>query len=351
MGRRRSRSAARVRATRRARMNNSAFSPGAPPTPPRTHPAGAAAGLGGGALAALLAQLTGTAPAPAPAAVNACQCLSPPVPCDLVAGFSGAYDFSSNKLFERHLHAECRSHLYPAGQYDSADRLLQYRRGLLAPGGAALDTLASLPGSDDQRAYDLDRLGNWQSTTFTPACGTPQTQQRLHNALNQITQVTQGTTTTPFAYDGAPGKSNGNLIDDGVRLYQYDAFNRLIAVTRKRDGQVIAQYLYDALGRRVRKVVSNGGLSGDILNGTTDYLYHSQQCLEERVGGSVVRQYAWGAYIDELLQQRELGGRQAVDLYPVSDLLYRTVAVTDAGCAVVAAYDTDAYGRTLLYNG
>ncbi len=59
----------------------------------------------------------------------------------------------------------------------------------------------------------------------------------------------------------------------------------------------------------------------------------------------------WGAYIDELLQQRELGGRQAVDLYPVSDLLYRTVAVTDAGCAVVAAYDTDAYGRTLLYNG
>jgi hypothetical protein len=58
-----------------------------------------------------------------------------PMPTTLVVGFTTAYDRSSNKLFERHLHAESRSHLYPA--YDSPDRLLQYQRGALAVGGRA----------------------------------------------------------------------------------------------------------------------------------------------------------------------------------------------------------------------
>jgi hypothetical protein len=62
--------------------------------------------------------------------------------------------------------------------------------------------------------------------------------------------------------------SNGNLADDGVRLDFYDALNRLVQVKRNSD---------DALGRRIRRVVSNGGLSG---------------------GRS-------GIYIDELIQQRE----------------------------------------------
>jgi len=34
-----------------------------------------------------------------------------------------------------------------------------------------------------------------------------------------------------------------------------------------------------ALGRRVRKVLENGGLTGDIANGTTDYLYTRTQCI------------------------------------------------------------------------
>ncbi len=332
-------------------MNSRAFGPSRHLTAPRrAYPAGAG---GGGPLADLLAQLTGAAPAaaPAPTASSACQCISPPVPCNLVAGFTGAYDPASNRLFERHLHAECRSHLYPAEQYDSADRLVQYQRGLLAAGGAAVDTPTSLPGSDDQRSYDLDLLGNWRSTAFTPACADPQAEQRLHNALNQITQVTRGGTTTPFAYDGADGHSNGNLADDGVRLYAYDALNRLRSVRRKGDGALIARYTYDAAGRRVRKEVFNGGLAGDLPDGTTDYVYAGGQCLEEVAGGETQRQYVWGGYVDELVQQRELSGGQVADLYPLSDLLYRTVAVTDAGCAVVAAYDTDAYGRTLMYNG
>jgi RHS repeat-associated protein len=44
-----------------------------------------------------------------------------------------------------------------------------------------------------------------------------------------------------------------------------------------------------------------------------------------------------------------------MDYYPLSDLLYRSVALTDdpaeGDVAVVEAYDTDAYGHTLVYSG
>jgi len=89
-----------------------------------------------------------------------------PGPATLVVGFTTAYDRSSNKLFERHLHAESRSHLYPA--YDSPDRLLQYQRGVLATGGASITTPITLPNTDSQRSYALDGLGNWNNTAYTP---------------------------------------------------------------------------------------------------------------------------------------------------------------------------------------
>ena len=47
-----------------------------------------------------------------------------------LVGFTSQYDRSANKLFERHLHAESRSHLYTA--YDSPNRLLGYQRGVLS---------------------------------------------------------------------------------------------------------------------------------------------------------------------------------------------------------------------------
>ena len=38
-----------------------------------------------------------------------------------------------------------------------------------------------------------------------------------------------------------------------------------------------------------------------------------------------------------------------MDYYPLSDLLYRTVALTDDNADIVEAYDTDAYGNTLVF--
>jgi len=275
-----------------------------------------------------------------------------------LVGFTTAYDHGSNKRYERHLHAESRSHLYPG--LDSLDRLLQYQRGTLQEAGngdVTVATAISLSGTDSDRTYDLDGLGNWNKTTYTPA-GTPQavSETRAHNLVNQVTRFA----TTDVAYDhgdnGATAREgNGNIVDDGTRVYAYDAFNRLVTVSDTTP-TLLVTYTYDAMGRRIRKVIEDlnggtGGLTGDIPAGTTDYLYTNVQCVEERDGADAVdRHYVWGAYVDELIQQREDPDGGETDYYPLSDLLYRTTALTDSSGDIQEVYDTDAYGNTLIYD-
>ena len=140
---------------------------------------------------------------------------------------------------------------------------------------------------------------------------------------------------------------NGNITDDGTRLYAYDAFNRVIQVRGKSDGLLVATYTYDALGRRIRKVIANTGLPGTLSNDTIDYLYNGVQCVEERDGSdNEIRQYVWGRYVDELIQQREINGGSD-DYFMLSDLLYRaSVLVEDDGSTIEETYDCDAYGNT-----
>jgi RHS repeat-associated protein len=179
--------------------------------------------------------------------------------------------------------------------------------------------------------------------------------------LNEITQYAA----TPVLYDHGnnaggpfPTRGNGNITDDGVRTYGYDAMNRLTTVQRKSDGAIIGQYTYDATGRRIRKVVSNGGLSGTIANNTYRYISESQQIVEELlVGGSTttLRQFIWGQYIDEFIQMKTYASTGSQPLpagayYLHSSLLYRPVALTHASDAIVEAYETDAYGNTLIYS-
>jgi RHS repeat-associated protein len=284
-----------------------------------------------------------------------------PGPATLVVGFTTAYDRSSNKLFERHLHAESRSHLYPA--YDSPDRLLQYQRGVLATGGASITPggAITLPNTDSQRTYALDGLGNWNNTAFTPVGGSPTTEYRRHNYLNQITKYGS----TPVLYDHGnnaadpdpdiAARGNGNIADDGLRTYEYDALNRVSQVFRKSNGQVIANYYYDALGRRTIKFVSNGGMPNDpALNAIWTYLYDGARVVEE-LNGTTAAQYVWGQYVDELTQLNAVMalGPQGLTgkYYLLSDLLYRSAALTNSTGTVVEAYDTDAYGNTLLFSG
>ena len=67
----------------------------------------------------------------------------------------------------------------------------------------------------------------------------------------------------------------------------------------------------------------------------------------------VTKQYVWGLYLDECVQEKVLvdtnGFSADETLYPLQDLLYRTTALTDSSGVVREAYDTDAYGNTLIF--
>ncbi len=67
-----------------------------------------------------------------------------------------------------------------------------------------------------------------------------------------------------------------------------------------------------------------------------------------------IRQYVWGAYIDECIQLTTfvILGNQNLEpgsYYLLQDLLYRAVALTNSGGGIVEAYDTDAYGNSLIF--
>jgi RHS repeat-associated protein len=64
----------------------------------------------------------------------------------------------------------------------------------------------------------------------------------------------------------------------------------------------------------------------------------------------------WGQYVDELVQMKtyvDTGSQPlaAGAYYPQSDLLYRSEALTDTSGEIQEAYDTDAYGNTLMFSG
>ena len=93
----------------------------------------------------------------------------------------------------------------------------------------------------------------------------------------------------PVEYDEA-----GNLsVDEDSRQYTYDEQNRLIQI-RAADDTVLANYTYDALGRRISFEDPVAGLA-------THYYYAGQSVIEERDASDVlVRYHVNGAqYLDE----------------------------------------------------
>jgi RHS repeat-associated protein len=115
---------------------------------------------------------------------------------------------------------------------------------------------------------------------------------------------------------------------------------------------------------KVKSPFARAGLrAGDnkIPNGTADSRWFGWQMMEERnpYGGSgstdtPLKQYIWGSYIDECLQLNLLAvaGPQQLAVgvyYPLQDTLYRTMALVNSSGTPVEAYDTDAYGNTLIF--
>jgi len=233
-----------------------------------------------------------------------------------IAGSGYDFDKEGNKKFEQKRHDPGHSEAY---QYDNIYRLTDYKVG----------SLRSLTPAVTQTAYNLDPVGNWNSKTTDGV-----TQTRMHNEANELTMIDA----TNLTYD-----DNGNLQNDGVYSCAYDEENRLTRVTRNSDLAIVGQYQYDALGRRVQKIVNPAGGPS-----TSRYFHDDARIVEEEdAGGATQATYVYGNDIDEVLTMNRAGQTY----YYHQNSLGSVAALSDAAASVVERYAYDAYGSVSVTDG
>lgn len=235
---------------------------------------------------------------------------------ELIHGSHHSYDLVGNRIQDRHWHGgPVETERY---SYDAVNRLVDY-------------------GVNDASAqsWQLDDLGNWE--TFTEA---GHTQNRSHNAVNEIQSVDDQS----IVHD-----LKGNMSYHKGKTYVWDVLNRLISVY-KTDGQTgcVAQYLYDAMNRRVMKRIDtdeDGACDRDLV-----FTYDGQRSIEsiDALSGNLHQRHIFGgSFVDEILCT---DNGDAGDLsYTVHDLRYSVYAVVDGSGTVLERYQYTPYGeRTVM---
>ncbi|MEM9881554.1 MAG: RHS repeat-associated core domain-containing protein [Planctomycetota bacterium] len=191
----------------------------------------------------------------------------------------------------------------------------------------------------DWSAYSGDALSGGGSGPLTAFNET-----RQHNDAHEILEIDDGTI-TPLAHD-----AKGNLtLDEEGNTYTWDFDNRLKEV-RDSNGDLLASYTYDALGRRTTKTVP--GTAGGPST-TTAFVHLTDdsgmgQLLAEYEDNALKRQYTYGVYIDEpiTLTRHDAGlpgGEET--LYYHRDRQYNVIGLTSGGGAVVERYAYGPYGE------
>lgn len=232
----------------------------------------------------------------------------------LVAGFRYDYDREGKKRFEENVGQSTFSEAFV---YDDVYRLVDFQRGELDAG--------AIPSPSTQMAWNLDPVHNWNSYTTDGIV-----ENRTHNGVNAVVDIDAVTNT----HD-----AKGNLVDNGQITYEYDYENRLSRVIRQSDGQIIGEYQYDALNRRVRKTAHLPVVH------ETRFFYDGNRVIEEQDGGNTtVATYVFGAWIDDVLQM-ERGGEA---YYYLHNQQASVIGLTDSTGAVVERYHYSPYGCVII---
>lgn len=225
-----------------------------------------------------------------------------------------SFDNEGNRVYSKKLDDLLNSEKY---LYDDDYRLIEFRRG-------TLDNNGNIPVPITQTQYNLDELGNWSSKTSDGV-----SENRVHNEMNEISEIDG----IVYAYD-----NNGNLIDDGINTYEYDYENRLIKVIRKSDNEVLGEYKYDALSRRVEAFS---------IGIPTKFIYDGSDVIEERNNSNeIISTYVYGEKVDEILRMDK--GNNSY--YFLADALGSIIALTDNAGNVLEKYEYDPYGKSNINN-
>ncbi len=145
-------------------------------------------------------------------------------------------------------------------------------------------------------------------------------------------------TTTPTGGRAYDRNGNVTVIHSGLptqRTLTYDFRNRMVGFANP-SASASAEYRYDALGRRVAKVVTDTNATQ-----TTRFLLTGWQEIEEQ-DGAVASQatFVFGNYIDEVLQMR----RGTLLYWFNADALHNVTVLTDATGALAEQYSYSDFG-------
>jgi len=197
------------------------------------------------------------------------------------------------------------------------------------------------------------------------------TEQYTYDPLYQLTQVTQGTTTTesysydavgnrlaslgmsPYAYNSSneltstPNAtftydSNGNTLtkadSSGTTTYNWNFENRLTSVALPGTSGMVT-FKYDPFGRRIEK---------SSINGTTSYLYDGSNSIAELDGaGTLLARYAQGGGIDEPLAEL----RSETTGYYAQDGLGSVTSIAGSNGTLLNSDIYDSFGNVVASTG
>jgi RHS repeat-associated protein len=266
-----------------------------------------------------------------------------------------------------------------AGQFTFSYDGLSRRTGLNRPNGVnttyGYDSLSRLlnvlhkAGTTtlDGAGYTYDNAGNRTSKTNNL---NNITEQYTYDAIYQLTQVVQGTTTTEsYTYDAVGNRlsslgmasytynasneltatsaatytydANGNTLtkadSTGTTTYNWDFENRLSSVVLP-SGTVT--FKYDPFGRRIQKASMQGA-----INSITNYLYDGADTVEELdSGGNLLARYMQGPRIDDPLAER----RSGTNAFYEQDGVGSATSLSSLTGTILNSYTYDTFGNSTL---
>lgn len=236
-------------------------------------------------------------------------------------------------------------------QYDSASRLTRVEQGALFAqlGYDNANRRTSLSYSNaTTTSYAYDLASRLTGITHNGPSGIIEALTYSYDAAGNRVSLTRGNGTASLlpnavasaTYDAANEQTafagaalsydqNGNLTNDGVNTYQWDARNRLMGMS----GGSTAAFTYDALGRRVSKTINSI---------STQFLYDGNDITAEIGSGAVTTAYLRSLNIDELFAFL----RQDGAYFSIYDGLGSTLALTNQSGTPAVQYSYEPFGKT-----
>ncbi len=226
--------------------------------------------------------------------------------------------------------------------YDGVDRLTRLVRG------AANDM-------QGQEQWSLDATGNWRQYSVIDVDDASKNlaQSRAANRANEITDLSRefGQDWPTPQYDRAGNTTSfpQPLAPTAGFSATYDAWNRLISLTKDGESTPTAVYAYDGLTRRITTTDA-------AANVRHCYYTASWQAIEERLNSATTaeRQFVWGLrYLDDqICRDRDTNADGTLDerLYALQDANWNLVAITTDDGTIQQRYRYTAYGQPTRLN-